>query len=80
MTIDSPGLANGTLVRRLRLAASLVTLGLAIEAVTLLWTHPTSFIVFLLPGAPLVALGVVIYLWSLASRTTPVEHDHRPPT
>jgi hypothetical protein len=70
MTIDGvSNQAHGSLRRRMRLAAWLVSAGLAIEAATLLWSHPTAFIVFLAPGALLVAAGVLLYLWALASRT-----------
>lgn len=59
--------ADPRLVRRLRLAGLLVSLGLLIEAATLFWPHPTAFLAFLLLGGSLVALGVLLYLLSIAT-------------
>lgn len=56
------------LLRRLRLAGLLVLLGLAVEAVTLLWSHHLAFVLFLALGGLLIAAGVLLYLWSLVSR------------
>lgn len=55
------------LVRRLRLAGLLLALGLLIEAATLYWPHPTAFLVFLLLGGVLIAAGVVLYLFTIAT-------------
>ena len=63
--------ADPRLVRRLRLAGLLVSLGLLIEAVTLFWPHPTAFLVCLLLGGSLVALGVLLYLVSIATYASP---------
>jgi hypothetical protein len=37
----------------------------------LLWVHPLAFVVFLAADCPLVAAGVILYLWSLV---TPQSH------
>lgn len=63
--------ADPRLVRRLRLAGLLVSLGLLIEAVTLYWRHPTAFLVFMFLGGSLVAVGVVLYLLSIATHASP---------
>jgi len=55
------------LLKRLRLSGILAGSGLAVEAFTLLWAHPTAFLAFLFVGAALVGAGVLVYLWSLAS-------------
>ncbi len=55
------------LIRRLQLSGLLVTLGLIVEAVTLFWSHPTAFLVFLGLGGLLVAAGVLLYLFSIAT-------------
>jgi len=55
------------LERRLRLAAVLVVLGLAVEAVSFAALHAAAFFAFLAPGALLVGVGIVLYLWSIAS-------------
>jgi hypothetical protein len=55
------------LIRRLRLSGLLVALGLIVEAVTLLWSHPTAFLVFLFVGGLLVAAGVLLYLFTIVT-------------
>ena len=55
------------LTGRLRVAGAIAFLGVLIEALALLWTHPTAFLAFALIGIPLVLLGVLIFLWSLVS-------------
>ena len=55
------------LARRLRISGLLVALGLIVEAITMLWSHPTAFLVFLLVGGSLVAAGVLLYLFSIAT-------------
>lgn len=59
--------ADPRLVRRLKLAGLLVGLGLLIEAATLFWPHPTAFLAFLFLGGLLVAVGVVLYLFSIVT-------------
>jgi uncharacterized membrane protein YczE len=53
--------------RRIRWSGLLIGLGLAIQMLMLLWTHPLSFMVFLLVGCPLVGIGMLVYLYSLVS-------------
>lgn len=53
--------------RKLRVAALFVTLGLIVEAVSFTAVHPAAFFAFLAPGALLVAVGIVVYLWGLVS-------------
>jgi polyferredoxin len=55
------------LARRLRLAGLLLGLGLLIEAATLFWQHPTAFLAFLLVGGALVAAGILVYLFTIAT-------------
>lgn len=55
------------LERRLKISGLLVGLGLAVEALTMAWSHPTAFLVFLLLGGTMVGLGVLLYLYSIAS-------------
>jgi len=59
------------LIRRLKLAGLLVALGLIVEAVTLYWSHPTAFLVFLLLGGLLVFAGVLLYLFAIATYSSP---------
>lgn len=62
MTNVAPGL-----IRRLRLSGLLVILGLIVELVTLFWSHPTAFLVFLGLGGLLVGAGVLLYLFSIVT-------------
>lgn len=57
--------------RRVRISSTLVLLGLLVELVSLLWSHPTAFILFLMPGALLMASGILLYLVSLVSAAEP---------
>jgi hypothetical protein len=54
----------------------LVVLGLVIELVSLLWSHPTAFVLFLVPGALLMALGILLYLFSLVSVSSATEEQN----
>ena len=58
-------------MRRLRLAGLLVALGLLTEAATLIWAHPTAFLVFLGVGALLVAVGILVYLAAVLAASSP---------
>jgi hypothetical protein len=54
-----------TIEGRIRLAALLLLLGLAVEAVTLSILHPLAFIAFASVGALLVVAGIVLFLLTL---------------
>jgi len=53
------------MTRVLRLSGVLLILGLAIEAVSLLFNHPLSFMGFMIVGGTLMAIGVLLFLVSL---------------
>jgi len=53
--------------RRIRWSGILVSAGLIIQMLTLLWTHPLAFVAFLMIGCPLVAAGILLYLYSLVA-------------
>ena len=53
--------------KRLRIAGVLIVLGLIVEAVSLIWNHPLSFVAFLGVGGLLLFLGVVVYLTALVN-------------
>ena len=55
------------LEKRVRLASGLVLAGLIVEALTIEWHHPVAFMVFLMPGALLLFVGIVVFLLSLVS-------------
>ena len=53
--------------RRIRWSGLLIVAGLVIQMLTLFWTHPLGFMCFLLVGCPLVAAGILLFLYSLVS-------------
>ena len=55
------------LERRIRWSALLIVVGLLLQALTLPLTHPLAFVSFLLLGCPLVAAGMLFFLYSLIS-------------
>lgn len=52
---------------RIRLAGVLVGVGLVIQMLTLLWIQPLAFVAFLVLGCPILAAGVLLFLYSLVS-------------
>jgi hypothetical protein len=58
-----------TMEKRLRISGVLVLAGLLIELATLLWSHPTSFLAFLLVGGSLLGAGMLFFLYSLVSKS-----------
>jgi len=59
--------APAPLLRRLRLAAILMTLGLLVEVATLRSVHPFAFLTFAFLGMTLVGVAVVLYLIAIVS-------------
>jgi len=53
--------------KKLRTAGILIIIGLAVEALSLVWNHPLSFVAFLGMGGLLLAAGILSYLWALVS-------------
>lgn len=70
------GTQDSFIVKRLRFAGLLILAGLAVEAASLAWNHPLSFMAFLGVGGLLLAAGVVIYLLALV--TSPKDRRDRP--
>jgi hypothetical protein len=58
---------NAFVSKRLRLAGILVILGLLVQGLTLLWSHPLAFLAFLGLGGLLLFIGIVVYLFTLIS-------------
>jgi hypothetical protein len=56
------------LERRVRISAGLVIGGLAVEAFSFGWHHPTAFIVFFVVGGLLLAAGMVSYLFLVLAK------------
>lgn len=63
MTFDTPPFS-----RQWNIAAAMIILGLLVEAFTLYWSNPTSFLLFAGAGALLVLAGVVLYLVAIIKR------------
>jgi hypothetical protein len=55
------------LERRIRWAGRLIAIGLLLQMLTLPLTHPLAFVGFLFLGCPLVAAGMLFFLYSLIS-------------
>jgi hypothetical protein len=51
--------------RFLQVSSGLIILGLLVEIVSLLWSHPLAFLLFVFVGVVLIGLGIVVYLISL---------------
>jgi hypothetical protein len=58
--------AESRIPRGLGRSGALVAVGLAVEAISMYWAHPTSFLLFAFVGGGLVAAGVLVYLWTIA--------------
>ncbi len=52
---------------RIRWASLLVGAGLLVQLASLLIVHPLAFVAFLMIGCPLMAAGIVLYLFSLVT-------------
>lgn len=55
---------------RLRLAGVLIMVGLVVQALSLLWNHPLSFIAFVSIGGLLLGVGIILYLFALVNIPT----------
>ncbi len=58
---------NDSIHSKLRIAGALIILGLMVQALSLLWNHPLSFIAFVTIGGLLMAVGIVLYLLTLVN-------------
>jgi hypothetical protein len=56
-----------SLAARLRISGAFIVAGLLVQAVSLFWNHPLSFIAFATIGALFLAIGIVLYLFTLVS-------------
>lgn len=62
---NSMEIQETSIAPRLRIAEVLSFLGVLVEAFTLLWNNPISFLVFLGVGGLLIVTGTIVYLLSL---------------
>jgi len=56
--------------RRIRWSGFLIVLGLVVQMTTLLFTHPLAFMAFALIGCPLVAAGILFFLYSIVAHSS----------
>lgn len=66
-------MSTAQIQKRLRISALLIALGLGVELISLFWSHPTAFLLFIGVGGLLIGLGIVVYLWSLLTHASPAE-------
>jgi hypothetical protein len=57
--------------RLLQISSALVILGLLLEIATLVWFHPLAFVLFAFVDAPLIGLGILLFLVSLVFAAAP---------
>lgn len=57
--------------RRLRISGILIALGLLVEGLSLIRIHPLAFLAFMFIGGALLIAGIGIYLYSIASASSP---------
>lgn len=58
---------DNSMAKKLRTAGILIIIGLVVEAISLAWNNPLSFVAFLGIGGLFLALGILFYLWTLVS-------------
>ena len=51
--------------RRLQIAGMLIVVGMLVELISLLWSHPVAFLIFIMVGGVFIIAGVGYYLTSL---------------
>jgi hypothetical protein len=61
---------TGAIQRNIRWSGRLIVIGLVVQMLSLLWTHPLAFVCFLMVGCPLVGVGILFFLYSLVSHET----------
>ena len=72
--LAAPAVKPHNVEGRIRWASSLIVAGLVVQLGSLLVIHPLAFVAFLCLGCPLIAAGIVVYLFSLVHRG---ESGHR---
>ena len=55
--------------RRIRWSGMLIAAGLVIQMLSLIPIHPLAFMGFLLIGCPIVAAGILLFLYSIVSQS-----------
>lgn len=55
------------LAKVLRIAGLLIIGGFLVEVLTLIWSHPASFLLYMGVGGVLMVIGIVLYLYAVIS-------------
>ncbi|MEW5815909.1 MAG: hypothetical protein AB1798_11025, partial [Spirochaetota bacterium] len=55
------------LIKFLRLSGFLLIAGLLVEGITLIWSHPVAFLIFISAGGLLLGAGILLYLYAIVS-------------
>jgi len=55
--------------RKLQIAGVLMLIGILAEIISLAWEKPLAFILFVAVGGSFIAIGLVLYLYSLVRST-----------
>jgi hypothetical protein len=58
------------MLRKLRISGILLILGLLVEALSLCWNNASSFMSFVVVGGLFFASGILLFLYSLVSKTS----------
>ena len=64
-----------TMEKRIQLSGLLLIAGLLVELISLHWSHPTAFLLFMFLGGTLMALGILVFLISLVTREAAASHS-----
>ena len=70
MTVRESGLS-----RLLRVAGTLIIVGLIIQAASLIEIHPLAFLTFMFVGGGFLVAGIVTFLLSVVSLSAPAPDD-----
>ena len=66
---------------KLRISGAFIILGLMVQALSLLWNHPLSFIAFVILGGLFQVIGIALYLLTLVNMAeSPADGAQSPPS
>jgi hypothetical protein len=63
--------------RSFHLSGALLIIGLCIEAISLNWIHPIAFLAFFVLSGAFLAVGILLYLYSIIFRPSPTNPPPR---
>lgn len=53
--------------RRIRYSGILIAAGLIIQLISFIWVQPLAFMAFIVISCPLIAIGILVFLYSLVA-------------